>query len=185
MPNLLIIAGPNGAGKTTAAHVVLPEIMPEKRYINADYIAAGMNPFAPERSAIAAGRSMLKEIHHALQNKEDFAFETTLSTRSFVPFIKKAQAQGYRVNIIYLWLSSPEFAIARVKARVLSGGHNVPEAVIRRRYERSRRNFLELYRPLVQGWKAYDNSGEEPVLIAQGNGITEIKRSDIWQILTA
>lgn len=185
MPELLIIAGPNGAGKTTAAHVLLPEILPGKRYINADYIAAGMNPFQPELSAIAAGRVMLREIHRALEEKQDFAFETTLSTRSFVPLIKAAQAEGYRVKIVYLWLASPEVAVERVRVRVLSGGHNVPEAVIRRRYERSRKNFSTLYKPLAQGWTIYDNSGTEPILVARGNGDTEIAREDIWQILTA
>ena len=114
MPELLIIAGPNGAGKTTAAHVLLPEMLPNARYINADYIAAGMNPLQPERSAIAAGRVMLREIKSALQNSEDFAFETTLATRGFVRLIRGAKQKGYRVSMLYFWLNDVVRALERV-----------------------------------------------------------------------
>lgn len=180
MPELLIIAGPNGAGKTTAAHVLLPEVLPGKRYINADYIAAGMNPLQPELSAIAAGRVMLMEIHKALQNKEDFAFETKLSTRSFIRLIKAAKKAGYRVNIVYLWLVSPKLAVERVKQRVIEGGHDVPQPIIRRRYERSRQNFFSLYQPIVHSWIVYDNSGATPVAVARGNGKIEIMHEELW-----
>lgn len=181
MPELLIIAGPNGAGKTTAAHVLLPEMLPNARYINADYIAAGMNPLQPERSAIAAGRVMLKEIKSALQNNEDFAFETTLATRGFVQLIKAAKKKKYTARLVYFCLPNPEAAVERVAKRVRMGGHDVPEAVIRRRFTKSRQNFFKLYMPILDQWAVYENSGQTPQIIAKKNGKKIIENEALWQ----
>jgi len=184
MPNLYIIAGPNGAGKTTAAHVLLPEFLHCEKYINADYIAAGMNPLRPELSAIAAGRVMLNEIHEAMENKVSFAFESTLSSRSFFKILKQAKNSGYIVSIIYLWLRSADIAVERVAQRVAEGGHNVPEKTIRRRYERSIKNFFELYMPLADNWTVYDNYQEYPALVANlEEKSTKVKEEAKWKII--
>lgn len=183
MPELLIIAGPNGAGKTTAAHVLLPEMLPNARYINADYIATGMNPLAPERSAIAAGRVMLKEIKLALKNNEDFAFETTLATRCFVNLIQEAKQKGYRVSMLYFWLSNVQHALERIAQRVQEGGHHVPDAVVQRRYKRSVDNLIHRYISEMDAVSIYDNSTSEAVLIAQKNGTLNVLRGDVWEKL--
>ncbi len=183
MPELLIIAGPNGAGKTTAAHVLLPEMLPNARYINADYIAAGMNPLAPERSAIAAGRVMLKEIKSALKNNEDFAFETTLATRGFVNLIQEARQKNYRVSMLYFWLGSVERALERVALRVQEGGHHVPDSIVQRRYKRSAHNLINRYIDELDAASIYDNSASQAVLIAQKNGKLHVIKEDIWEKL--
>ncbi len=133
MPELYIIAGPNGAGKTTASFTILPQIFNVKEFVNADEIARGLSPFNPESVAFEAGRIMLQRIGQLIAAKKTFAFETTLSTRSYVNLVKRCKDLGYRIHLIFLWLSSPEFAIERVKARVTRGGHNMPVDVIRRR----------------------------------------------------
>lgn len=183
MPELLIIAGPNGAGKTTAAHVLLPEMLPNARYINADYIAAGMNPLQPERSAIAAGRVMLKEIKSALQNNEDFAFETTLATRGFVRLIRGAKQKGYRVSMLYFWLNDVVRALERVAQRVQEGGHHVPDIVVKRRYKRSVDNLVNRYLSELDAVSVYDNSTSQAVLIAQKNGTLKVLKEDVWEKL--
>ncbi|HWZ03579.1 MAG TPA: zeta toxin family protein, partial [Mucilaginibacter sp.] len=126
MPNLYIIAGCNGAGKTTASYTILPEILDCREFVNADNIAAGISPFNPESVAIEAGRIMLKRIDELLSEEVDFAFETTLATRSYVSFIKKAKQVGYQVTLLYFWLNSPQMAYDRVAKRVSEGGHNIP-----------------------------------------------------------
>lgn len=130
MPNLYIISGCNGAGKTTASYTVLPEILNCKEFVNADNIAAGLSPFNPESVAFESGRLMIQRINELLAHKVDFAFETTLSTRSYISFVKKAKEIGYEVTLLYFWLSSPEMAIERVAKRVSKGGHNIPTEVI-------------------------------------------------------
>jgi predicted ABC-type ATPase len=134
LPNLYIIAGCNGAGKTTASFTILPELLECKEFVNADEIARGLSPFQPEKVALQAGRTMLNRLHELLQNKIDFAFETTLSTRSYIQFIKRAQAEGYNVLLVFFWLNSIDLAKERVKLRVSEGGHNIPIEVIQRRY---------------------------------------------------
>jgi len=140
MPNLYIIAGCNGAGKTTASYTILPEILDCREFVNADNIAAGLSPFNPESVAIEAGRIMLKRIDELLNEGADFALETTLSTRSYVPFIKKAKQAGYEVTLLYFWLDSPQTAYNRVAKRVSEGGHDIPIDVIKRRYFRGIKN---------------------------------------------
>jgi predicted ABC-type ATPase len=165
---IIIIAGPNGAGKTTFARSFLPEEAQCPRFINADLIAAGLSPFAPEVAALKAGRLMLKEIESCVRIGESFAFETTLSGLSYVSRIKEWRSQGYHVSLFFLCLPDAETAIARVAQRVRQGGHNIPETVIRRRFSAGLRNFENLYKSEVDTWTKFDNVGEEPSLIAWG-----------------
>src|SRR3954469_19416595 len=108
MPDLYIIGGCNGSGKTTASYTVLPEMLDCKEFVNADNIAAGLSPFNPESVALEAGRIMLQRIDELLNRGIDFAFETTLSTRSYVSLVKRAQQKGYEVTLLFFWLSSPQ-----------------------------------------------------------------------------
>lgn len=162
---VIIIAGPNGAGKTTFAREFLPNEAGCPVFVNADLIAAGLAPFAPEKAAVQAGRLMLQELSRHFAARENFAFETTLAGRGYVHHIRAWQAAGYRVKLIFLQLDSPEEAIARVAQRVRQGGHAIPEATIRRRFAAGRENFERLYAPLVDAWALYDNAGATPVLL--------------------
>lgn len=185
MPKLYIVAGCNGAGKTTASYTVLPEMLDCKEFVNADNIAAGLSPFNVEGVALEAGRLMLNRINELLNEKADFAFETTLATRSYVPFIKRAQQNGYEVALLFFWLPSPELAIDRVKKRVADGGHHIPSDVITRRYYRGIKNIFHLYLPVCDRWLLIDNADLVPEIIAQGTsqlGI-EIINPDIWEII--
>lgn len=167
-PKIVIIAGPNGAGKTTFARAFLPQEARISRFINADLIAAGLSPFAPEAEAIKAGRLMLDEIAGCVRRRESFAFETTLSGLGYLRHIGGWRKSGYHVSLFFLALPTAEFAIARVAERVRQGGHHIPEDVIRRRFEAGRRNFNDRYRTAVDAWALYDNAGEEPDLIEWG-----------------
>ncbi len=166
---IFIIAGPNGAGKTTFALEFLPREADCPDFINVDLIAAGLSPFDPGRAAIRAGRLMLTEIRNRVRDGKSFAFETTLSGHAYSRLIPKWRATGYHVKLIFLNLPTPELAVARVAARVAQGGHDVAESVIRRRFDSGLRNFMELYRPLVDRWEWYDNSGITPRLISAGD----------------
>ena len=166
-PKIVIIAGPNGAGKTTFARAFLPQEAQCPHFINADLIAAGLSPFAPEAAAIKAGRLMLEEIAACAGRRESFAF-TTLSGMGYLRHIRAWKASGYHVSLFFLGLPSVDLAIARVAERVRQGGHDIPEDVIRRRFEAGRRNFERHYRAAVDAWALYDNAGEEPVLIEWG-----------------
>ena len=185
MPNLYIIAGCNGAGKTTASYTILPEILHCREFVNADNIAGGISPFNPESVALEAGRIMLKRIHELVENGVDFALETTLSTKSYVSFIKKATDRGYKVSLLYFWLSSPQMAFERVAKRVSNGGHNIPPDVIERRYYRGIKNLLRLYIPVCNEWVVVNNIQSNPVIIAQGSTVLErtIIITDIWEII--
>jgi predicted ABC-type ATPase len=163
---LYIIAGPNGAGKTTFAREFLPNYADCKNFVNADLIAQGMAPFSPETAALRAGRTMLGEIRSFAARRVSFAFETTLSGRSHLTLLGKLKAEGYDIHFFFLWLKSVDLALSRVKERVSRGGHDVPEPVIRRRFDRSMQNFLLHYRPLARVWTLFDNSGEIPNVIA-------------------
>ncbi|MCP4311897.1 MAG: AAA family ATPase [Bacteroidetes bacterium] len=185
MSNLYIIAGCNGAGKTTASFTVLPEMLDCDEFINADEIARGLAPLNPEKAAIEAGRLMLTKIDKLISNKKDFAFETTLATKSYVKTILKAQENGYQVSLVYFWLDSVELAIRRVQTRVLEGGHNIPEEVINRRYFSGIENLFKLYIPICDYWMIFDNSGSPTELIAEGypNGDIEISNPRKLEIL--
>lgn len=162
---VLIIAGPNGAGKTTFAREFLPNEAGCQIFVNADLIASGLAPFAPEGAALRAGRLMLREIDRHFLARESFAFETTLSGRSYLPRIARWQGAGYHVKLIFLKLNKPENAIARVAERVRQGGHDVPADVIRRRFKAGLENFQKYYAPQVDEWVLYDNSGSAPALL--------------------
>jgi predicted ABC-type ATPase len=165
---IVIIAGPNGAGKTTFAREYLPAEAGCPAFVNADLIAAGLEPFRPEVAAIRAGRLVLETIRRYARRGESFAFETTLSGLRYARLIPAWRRRGYRVKLIYLSLPTVEMAIARVAVRVAQGGHAVPEDVIRRRFTAGQRHLEQVYRFLVDSWVVYDNSGEEPVLIGEG-----------------
>ncbi len=162
---IIVIAGPNGAGKTTFAREFLPNEADCPIFVNADLIAAGLAPFAPESAAIQAGRLMLESLERYFLARENFAFETTLSGRGYERHIVRWQAAGYRVKLIFLKLASADEAVARVAQRVAQGGHHIPEDVIRRRFYSGYANFQTRYAPLVDAWALYDNSGASPQLI--------------------
>lgn len=166
--SILIIAGPNGAGKTTFATEFLLNEADCRTFVNADMIAQGLNPFEPERSAVAAGRLMLRLIDDYVRKGETFAFETTLSGRSYARMIPNWQAQGYWVRLCFLRLPSADMAVARVRNRVIEGGHNVDEEVVRRRFNAGLHNFRQLYQDIVNEWRLYDATEEFPKLAAEG-----------------
>lgn len=168
-PRIIIIAGPNGAGKTTFAREFLPGEAGCPIFINADLIAAGLAPFAPETAAIHAGRLMLEEIHRHAEARRSFAFETTLSGRGYARLIKQWQDRGYRIKLIFLTLNSVDEAISRVEKRVVQGGHHIPEETIRRRYAVGIKNFHEVYAPIVNDWLLFDNGSNQPVLLDWSN----------------
>ena len=165
---ILIIAGPNGAGKTTFATEFLPNEAHCPTFVNADSIAAGLSPFRPSSVALRASRLMIETIYGYAARGESFAFETTLSGRGHARSIPLWQQQGYHVKLFFLRLPTPEAAIARVRQRVSEGGHDVPEAVVRRRFHSGWHNFERVYRDLVDEWAVYDSSGAVPVLLAKG-----------------
>jgi len=182
VPDLYIIAGCNGAGKTTASYTVLPEILNCKEFVNADSIAAGLSPFNPEGVAFEAGRIMLNRVSELMKEQQNFAFETTLSAKSYVSLIQKAQASGYKVTLAYFWLSSPELALQRVADRVQNGGHNIPADVIRRRYFRGIINFFKLFMPVCDSWTLFNNSVDAMEIVARGEKefVQDIKNTEIW-----
>ena len=182
MPNIYIIAGCNGAGKTTASYTVLPVVLHCTEFINADNIAKGLSPFNVEGVAIEAARIMLTRMRELMAQNVDFAFETTLASRSYVSILKQAQQNGYKVHLIFFWLNSIELAKERVIQRVQSGGHNIPTDVIERRYAAGIKNLNELYITFVHSWRIYDNSDYRHELIAEGikNSVTEIMDNDIY-----
>jgi predicted ABC-type ATPase len=162
---IIIIAGPNGAGKTTFARSFLPAEAQCLRFINADLIAAGLSPFAPETAAFKAGRLMLEELADCVRKGESFAVETTLSGLHYLVLIKQWRAQGYHVSLFFLCLPDGEMAINRVTERVKQGGHAIPTDVIRRRFTAGLRNFHEVYKSAVDEWALLDNAGETPALL--------------------
>ncbi len=165
---ILILAGPNGAGKTTFAREFLAKEANCPTFLNADIIAAELSPQHPEQVAVRAARFMLGRIREEVVNGGSFAFETTLANRSYAHSIREWQAAGYHVALWFLALSSVEAALARVAQRVLQGGHDIPENVVRRRFSAGRANFDELYKGLVDAWVLYDNSEAVPVLLDWG-----------------
>lgn len=166
-PRLYIIAGPNGAGKTTFVLRFLPFYADCINFVNADLIASGLSPFSPEIAAIKAGKLMLDEIDVFRRQRADFAFETTLSGKTYVTLLKEMRKAGYEVHIYFLWLRSIDLALKRVAERVAAGGHDVPAPTVLRRFERGLHNLFHLYRDLADSWILFDNSGEEPRIIAK------------------
>jgi predicted ABC-type ATPase len=183
--NLYIVAGCNGAGKTTASFTILPEILDCKEFVNADEIAKGLSPFQPESVAFESGRIMLNRITELLQENKSFAFETTLSTRSYKSKIIEAKSKGYRVTLLFFWLQNIELAKERVKIRVSEGGHNIESDVIERRYIRGIKNLFDIYLSIVDGALIFDNSEGQHELLAdkQIDGILNIKNQMKFNLL--
>ncbi len=167
MPNLYVIAGPNGAGKTTFAKEFLPKYAYCSNFINADLIALGLSPFSPAKVQIKASKLLLEQIDQFLKEKIDFAFESTLAGKTNVALFKEAKIKGYHITVFYLSIPSSQLAQQRIKQRVKEGGHHVPTIDIKRRFKRSWQNFIHLYKPLIQSWFLFDNSGLEPIEVAK------------------
>ena len=167
-PVCIVIAGPNGAGKTTFAREFLPKDARVVHFVNADLIASGLSPLRPEVAAVAAGRLFLKELDRLAKARLDFAFESTFSGLVYLNRLKRWKAAGYRIELVYLRLSSPRLALRRIAARVKQGGHNVPRADVLRRFNRSWNNFEKFYRLFADAWSVYDNSGRNPRILERG-----------------
>ncbi len=185
-PLVVVIAGPNGAGKSTTAPRLLRGALAVGEFVNADPIAAGLSAFRPETVAFAAGRVMLARLRALGAASESFAFETTLASRTFAPWLRKLRAQGYRVHIAFVSLPSAELAVARVAERVRQGGHDVPEQVIRRRFVGGLSNFFALFEPLADSWQMFENSdlGPPRLIAARNPGATvTIHDGGAWQRL--
>jgi predicted ABC-type ATPase len=183
MPYVVILAGPNGAGKSSSAPGVVTELLAAGAFVNADVIARGLSGFDPDSVAFQAGRIMLQRLEELAAQGADFAFETTLSSRTFAPFVRRLRDAGYRVDLVYVWLNSSDLCIERVQHRFQSGGHFVEEPIVRRRYERSLRNFFGLYQVLADDWRVYDNSSSTgSQLVAEGSGreATVVHEPETW-----
>jgi predicted ABC-type ATPase len=172
--DLYIIAGCNGAGKTTASFTILPEILNCKEFVNADEIAKGLSPFQPDKVSIEAGRIMLERINDLLDSHVNFAFETTLATKSYKSKISLAHEKGYNVTLLFFWLRNVDLAIERVKTRVQEGGHYIETEVIKRRYVNGIRNLFEIYLPIADDVMIFDNSEGKHDLIAEKTMNSEI-----------
>ena len=184
IPNVYIIAGPNGSGKTTFAREFLPQYARCRNFVNADLIASGLAPFEPRTAGIKAGKLVLQQIDEHSRRRVDFAFETTLSGKSYVRLLKELKSQGYVIHLFFLWIPNTELAIARIKDRVSEGGHNVPAKDVKRRFRRSINNFFKLYEPLLDLWMLFDNSIMKPVLIAKSqNGRREIFDNALFETI--
>jgi len=185
MPRVVVLAGINGAGKTTASRDLLVNVLKIPVFTNADAIARGLNSLNPESEAFAAGRIMLTWMRELADKKRDFAFETTLSARTYAPWLGELRQSGYEVYLSYYWLRSAEIAIARVAQRVRSGGHHIPDADVLRRYSRSVKNFLELYRGVADTWEVFDNTDGDRKLLAIGDTTQQLVDSDdAWETFT-
>lgn len=186
-PHVIVVGGANGAGKSTSAPALLRDALDVTEFVNADAIAGGLSAFRPETVGVAAGRIMLGRMRHLAAAHENFAFETTLASRSFAPWLRGLQRAGYRVHLVFLWLRSADLAVIRVAERVRLGGHDVPEKIVRRRYDKGLRNFFGLYMPLADGWQFFDTSDTgDPRQVAAGNGMNVRALDDpaLWGRLT-
>lgn len=185
MPKLYIIAGCNGAGKTTASYTILPDMLNCDEFVNSDEIAKRLTPNNPKESAIRASRLMMARIDELIDKGETFGVETTLATRTLRRVIIKAQKKGYTVTLVYFWLKMPELAVERVKLRAEAGGHDVPEATIRRRYDVGIKHLFNLYMPICNYWMLIDNSNNPSTIIAEGgtNVVTKIHNKTLYNQL--
>lgn len=184
MPKMYILSGCNGAGKTTASYTLLPELLGCYEFVNSDEFAKSISPFDPAAASITASRYMLRKINYLLERNEDFSVETTLATRSLEGIIERAKERGYTITIIYFWLSSPDIAVKRVRDRVLAGGHNIPEEVIRRRYTMGLQYFFNTYLQLCDKWILADNTITPFTVVAEGTGqVIYIMDNDKYQII--
>jgi len=187
VPHLVVIAGPNGAGKSTAAPGLLEGLLGIEDFVNADVIARGLSAYNPEGAAIEAGRIMIARLRELAADERDFAFETTLASRSFAPWIARLRTeQGYIFRLNYLWIPGPELSIGRIKGRVRDGGHHVPDDVVRRRYAGGLRNFFELYQPIADIWMMYDNtdpSARTVIAEGSGNAVDRVYDESTWNVI--
>ncbi|MDR2669049.1 MAG: zeta toxin family protein [Desulfovibrio sp.] len=165
---IYIIAGPNGAGKTTFAEIFIPDTVNITQYVNADLIAYGLSPFAPEQEAVQAGKLMLRRMDKLVRLGESFCLETTLAGRSYIEKINAWRKAGYIVKLIFLSLPDAQTAVARVAARAAQGGHSIPEDIVRRRFDAGLKNFDTLYKRIVNSWILFDNAGMQPVYVQSG-----------------
>ena len=172
MKRIFILAGANGSGKSTISKVLLPS--EGIAYVNPDDIAKELNPSRPTDARIEAGKATLRRIDDLLEKGESFAIESTLSGTLHVEVLNRAKDLGYETTIAYVFVDSPEVCIARIAARVKNGGHFVPDEDVRRRYVRSKENFLNIYSALSDHWMLYYNGGSDFVLVAHGNGTTNV-----------
>lgn len=182
-PQAVIIAGPNGSGKSTCAALLLTPTMP---FVNADLIAAEVSGKPGTPGDINAGRLLIERLEGLEKTRLDFAFETTLATKVLSERVKRWKDDGYQIHLLYFWLPSADMAVERVAQRVRTGGHDVPEATIRRRYDSGLRLLFSTYLPLADVWKIYDNSrGLDPALVAKKNSKGEVSIADegIWNKL--
>jgi predicted ABC-type ATPase len=182
-PSVVVLAGPNGAGKSTAAPALLRGTLAVTEFVNADMIARGLSGFQPEKVALTAGRIMWRRLEELARQRARFAFETTLAGKRFAPWLERLGHEGFQVHIVFLWLPSPELAIARVADRVRTGGHSVPEETIRRRYRSGLANFFGHYQAVATTWRFYDNTDHRGArLIASGkrDQVTTIKDPGLW-----
>lgn len=182
-PQVVILAGPNGAGKSTAAPSLLKGTLRVREFVNADVIAQGISGFDPHAASIQAGRIMLMRLKILAERRFDFAFETTLASRSFAPWIRDLLSEGYSFSLVFLWVPSVEAAISRVRERVRAGGHSVPEETIRGRFAAGLRNFFQIYQPMATRWRFYDNGSRRgPRIIAEGQGsdVTSVSDPRLW-----
>jgi predicted ABC-type ATPase len=183
-PNVVVLAGPNGAGKSTAAPLILKDVLGIEEFVNADVIARGLSGFEPERVGLAAGRIMLARLRELARQRIGFAFETTLASRSFAPWLSDLIQTGYQFHLVFLWLPHADMAVARVAARVREGGHDVPEETIRRRYEAGLSNFFRLFQPMTTTWQLCDNSetsGPRPIASGEGPSTLTVDGLPIWE----
>ena len=184
MPKLYIISGCNGSGKTTASYTLLPDLLNCREFVNSDEFAKSFSPFDPGAASVTASRYMLMKINYLLERKADFAIETTLATRSLLQIVRQAQQQNYETTVLYFWLNSPELAIERVKDRVVSGGHNIPDAVIRRRYVMGLQYLFDVYIPVIDRWILADNSKPPFSVVAEGSkDVIYIKDIEKYQLI--
>ena len=182
--NCYIIAGPNGAGKTTFATEFLPLYANCRNFINPDLLARAYSPFDPDAGMLRAGRTVLERIAEFTEARRDFAFETTLSGRAYVPLLRRVKQAGFRLHLFYLWIPSPELSLLRIRYRVQSGGHNVPEPAVRRRFARSLGNLFRFYRPLLDTLHFFDNSSDTPRLIFKDEaGETTVNDAALYEQL--
>lgn len=166
-PQVYVIAGPNGAGKTTFAKKFLPRYAQCRDFVNADLIAGGLSPFSPEAEALHAGRLMLEKIESLAKRHVNFGFETTLSGVTYASLLRRLKAEGYHTQLFFLWIPTVEIALARVAHRVRRGGHDIPEATVRRRFRKGIQRLFRTYRPPLDTWELFDNSEREPRTIAR------------------
>ena len=170
MPTLYIIAGPNGVGKTTFADRYLPDEAKQVEFVNADLIARGLSPYDPDSATVEAGRIALRRIRELIVQRRGFTWETTMSGKTAAGWLRKAGEAGYHRKVYFLWVREPEILIRRIRQRVAEGGHDIAEAVSRRRFLRTIQNFFAIYRPLVDAWKLFENDLLAPRLLAVEKG---------------